>query len=163
MWAEAYLEQARSDWEAYKLIARNACGDCHGLHYLQMTAEKLGKAVLLRSGGNLSNVVTTHKAFVRFLRVASRNPGLRRSLEVNARQLQEYVKNILPVADQIERLAPALANNGPNAEYPWEMPSRQVVAPAAYVFPVTNELRGPKGRKLLSLIAFILEQFDVLF
>lgn len=163
MWAEAYLEQARSDWEAYQLIVGSACVDCHGLHYLQMTAEKLGKAVLLRSGGDLGHVVTTHKAFVRFLQVASRNPGLRRSLEINARQLQEYVKEILPVADQIERLAPALANNGPNAEYPWEMPSRQVVAPAAYIFPVSNELRGSKGRKLLRLIAFMLDQFDVFF
>ena len=163
MWAEAYLEQARSDWEAYKLFARNACGDCHGLHYLQMTAEKLGKAVLLRSGSDLGHVVTTHKAFVRFLQVASRNPSLRRTLQFNARQLQEYVKDVLPVADQIERLAPALANNGPNAEYPWETPSSQVVAPAVYVFPVTRELRGPKGRKLLKLIASILEQFDVLF
>jgi len=69
MWAKAYLEQARSDWEAYKLIAGSACADCHGLHYLQMTTEKLGKAVLLRSKSSLGSVSKTHNAFVRFLHV----------------------------------------------------------------------------------------------
>ena len=95
--------------------------------------------------------------------MASRNPNLRRSLGVNGRQLQKYIDGVLPVADHIERLAPALADNGPNAEYPWEMPSRQVVAPASYIFPVAGELRGPKGRKLLALLSVILDRFDVLF
>jgi len=36
---------------------------------------------------------------------------------MNARQLQAYIQGLVPIADQIERLAPALAQNGPNAEY----------------------------------------------
>jgi hypothetical protein len=163
MWASAYLEQARSDWDARKLITENACAACHELHYLQMTTEKLGKAVLLRSGVNLDNVNTTHKTFVRFLRVAARNPSLRQAFQFNVRQLQTYVKEVLPVADQIERLAPALAHDGPNAEYPWETPSGEVKVPASYAFPVTEELKGPQGRKLLKLVDFILDRFDAFF
>jgi len=73
------------------------------------------------------------------------------------------VKEVLPVADQIERLAPALAQNGPNAEYPWETLSGEVKVPASYGFPVAKELRGPQGRKLLRLIDIIIDRFDVFF
>jgi hypothetical protein len=163
MWANAYLEQARSDWDTRRLIVENACAACHELHYLQMTTEKLGKAVLLRSGAKLDDLSTTHKAFVRFLRVAARNSGLRQEFQFNARQLQAYVTGILPVANQVERLVPALAHDGPNAEYPWETPSGEVKVPASYAFPVAEELRGPQGRKLLGLISVILDRFDVFF
>ena len=163
MWASAYLEQARSDWDTCELITENACAACHELHYLQMTTEKLGKAVLLRGGANLDSVNRTHKAFVSFLRVAARNPSLRQALQFNVRQLQAYVKEILPVADQIERLAPTLARDGPNAEYPWETPSGEVKVPASYAFPVKKDLRGPHGRKLLRLIDFVLDRFEALF
>ena len=163
MWANAYLEQARSDWETRKVVMENTCAACHELHYLQMTTEKLGKAGLLRGGTNLDSVSRTHKTFVRFLRVAARNPSLREAFQFNARQLQAYVKEVLPVADQIERLAPALAQNGPNAEYPWETLSGEVKVPASYGFPVAKELRGPQGRKLLRLIDIIIDRFDVFF
>jgi len=163
MWANAYLEQARSDWNTHKLITKSTCADCHELHYLQMTTEKLGKAVLLRSGANLDNVSTTHRTFVSFLRVAARSPSLRQAFQFNARQLQAYVKEVLPIADRIERLAPALAQNGPNAEYPWETPFGEVKTPASYIFPVMEELREPRGRKLLKLINTTLDRFDTFF
>ena len=163
MWARAYLEQARSDWRAHKVVAGDACDACHGLHYLQMTTEKLGKAVLLKSGAPPETVQKTHRAFVRFLRVAARNPSLRQALKMNAAQLQLYVRGILPIADKIERLAPALSRNGPNAEYPWETGRLEVVVPATYRFPVLGDLRGPRGRKLLRLVSAILDDFDVFF
>lgn len=163
MWASAYLEQARSDWDTCELITENACAACHELHYLQMTTEKLGKAVLLRGGANLDSVNRSHKAFVSFLRVAARSPSIRQALQFNVCQLQAYVKEILPVADRIERLAPTLARDGPNAEYPWETPSGEVKVPASYAFPVEKDLRGPHGRKLLKLIDFILDGFEAFF
>lgn len=163
MWANAYLEQARSDWETHEVVAQNACAACHELHYLQMTTEKLGKAVLLRGGARLDNVNTTHKTFVRFLQVAARNPSLRQAFQFNACQLQAYVREVLPIAYQIERLVPALAHSGPNAEYPWETPSQEVITPASYDFPVVGELKGPHGRKLLKLISAILDGFDAFF
>lgn len=164
MWANAYLEQARSDWDTYKVITKNTCATCQELHYLQMTAEKLGKAVLLTVNSNsLDRVKKSHKTFTSFLRVAARNPRLRKEAQMNARQLQESIKEMLPVAYEIERLAPSLANDGPNAEYPWKNPTGQVIAPAACTFSVTKELRGVKGRKLLKLIAIILEGFESFF
>jgi hypothetical protein len=163
MWAEAYLDQARSDWDARGIVSEGGCPACHELHYLQMATEKLGKAVLLKSGETLENVNTTHKAFVRFLRVAPKNPSLRQTLNLSARQLQAYVNNVLPIADQIERLAPKLACGGPNAEYPWETPHKRIIAPASHGFHLTSALTQPQGRKLLNLVSVILNGFERFF
>lgn len=163
MWAEAYLEQARSDWDTREVVSQNGCALCHELHYLQMATEKLGKAVLLRSGNPLDSVKGTHKAFIRFLRVAARNPSLQQRLGWSARQLRECIRRIEPIADRIEKLAPALAAGGPNAEYPWETPQREVVAPVSHTFPILSELSGPKGRQLLKLITILVCEFDRFF
>ena len=163
MWDRAFLEQARSDWDAREIVRSKPCAACHELHYLQMAAEKLGKAVLLRSGTPPDEVNSTHKTFVRFLKVAPRHPGLQEASGKSARQLREYVATLSPIADQIERLAPALAQSGPNAEYPWRTPSGAIVAPASYEFTIARDLQEPHGRKLLALLELILEQFDGLF
>jgi len=164
IWDNAYFEQAQSDWDTYQMIANNACPACHELHYLQMTTEKLGKAALLRSGIPFAHVRGTHRAFVRFLQIASRNSRLQRAFHMNARQWRAYIRGILPLAEQIQRLAPALAADGPNAEYPWQDPATgQVMTPASYNFPVAQNLRGPNGHKLLRLIHILFNQFDKFF
>lgn len=164
MWDNAYLEQARSDWEIYQMLTKYSYPACHELHYLQMTTEKVGKAALLRRGVPLPEVRRTHRAFVRSLQNASRNRGLQRVLGINARQLHAHITGILPIAHQIERLAPALAGDGANPEYPWEEPTTgDVYSPASYRFPVTQSLNQPNGRKLLRLIHILLEQFDRFF
>ena len=163
MWSKAYLKQARSDWKTYEIVTRNACEACHGLHYLQMTTEKLGKAALLESGNKIEDVKTTHIAFVRFLQVIARNPNIQKSLQMNARQLKEHIDEILPLAHKIQSLCPAHSNNGPNAEYPWQLATGEVKWPAQHVFQEETELSGSKGRKLLILIKQILENFDSLF
>lgn len=164
MWAEAYLEQARCDWATYELIEHNSGAPCQRLHYLQMTTEKLGKALLLRSGSvPLHKVTKSHQAFTAFLRLAARNPALTAELRMTATQLQQYVKGTLPMAHEIECLAPALAGGGPNAEYPWEAPSRAVIAPVCHTYAITADLSGPKGRNLLKLLKIVLVSFDHLF
>jgi hypothetical protein len=163
MWANAYLEQARSDWKMRSLMEENSAADCHCLHYLQMATEKLAKAALLRGTTKPEDLRRSHKAFVRFLRSSAKNPSLRRTFGLSARQLQESINGILPIAAEVERLVPGLDQLGPNAEYPWETPSGEVKVPASYAFPVAAELRGPQGRKLLSLISVILDRFDAFF
>jgi hypothetical protein len=67
MWHDGYLEQARSDWDAYGTLSTSSLPDCHVLHYLQMATEKLGKALLLAGGTDIEAVRRTHRAFTRFL------------------------------------------------------------------------------------------------
>jgi len=50
---EAFLKQARGDYQVFKhLLAedRERIPSCHPLHYLQMSAEKLAKAIKLAAG-----------------------------------------------------------------------------------------------------------------
>ncbi|MGQ9625938.1 MAG: hypothetical protein ACUVV0_03420 [Anaerolineae bacterium] len=163
MWSDAYLEQARSDWDAFEVICTSPLPDCHKLHYLQMATEKLGKALLLAGGTDLDVVRGTHRAFTRFLQIAARNHGLQRELNMTGPQLQAHIQQLLPIAYDIERLAPALAGGGPNAEYPWEAPSGTVNTPVSYGFPVSSTLKLPKGRNLLKLIKTTLEKFYSFF
>lgn len=134
MWVDAFLEQARSDWDVYTVITCSTCPMCHRLHYLQMTTEKLCKAIGIKSGVRLNNLEKSHK-FTGFLRVAARSSRFRSFLGMqNDRQLKEYINKILPIAHEIERLSPSLAQGGPNAEYPWETPVGDVVTPEGILF-----------------------------
>jgi len=63
----------------------------------------------------------------------------------------------LPLAKQIEGLAPSVALDGPNPEYPWPI-QVPVVAPCDFNFPVWRELQDPLGRKFLN---FLKELFRV--
>ena len=97
MWHNGYLEQARSDWEVYNRLWRASVADCHTIHYLQMTTEKLGKALLLVRGTPLEHMRRSHRAFTRFLQIATRNRGLQMELEMTASQLRRYIQQLLPM------------------------------------------------------------------
>ena len=159
-WHDAYLLQARSDWQIFRTLQQQPVEECHSLHYLQMATEKLGKAFLIAGGNAPALVQTSHKAFVRFLQVVAYNSDLQKQLRMTRPQLRTHIRSLLPIADEIEKLAPALAHGGPNAEYPWATPTGTVQAPATYRFTLSNQLRTPKGIKLLTLITVIFEHSD---
>jgi hypothetical protein len=162
-WHEAFLEQAKSDWRTYEAIQRLSLDACQILHYLQMATEKLGKAMLLAEGIDITKVRTSHKAFTRFLQMIARKPGVQNHLRMSARQLHVYIQSLLPLAVEFEKLAPALAKDGPNAEYPWTDPSGSIHVPASFPFFATSQLKGQAGRKLLNLIRLLLDRFYILF
>lgn len=162
-WHGAFLEQAKSDWRTYEAIQDLSLDSCQVLHYLQMATEKLGKAMLLAEGEKITKVRTSHKAFLRFLQIISRNSEVQEHLQMSAQQLRSHVKNLLPLAEEIEKLAPAIAQDGPNAEYPWADPSGSIHAPASFLFSATEKLSEPQGRKLLQLTRLLLERFNILF
>jgi hypothetical protein len=128
-----------------------------------MATEKLGKAMLLAEGKEIQKVRTSHKAFVYFLRIAVRNPAVQKHMGMSDRQLRTYIKGLLPLAEEIEKLAPALAGAGPNAEYPWLDPSGSIHVPASFQFSVALQLKEPKGQKLLKFARLLLDRFYILF
>ena len=143
-WREAFLLQARSDFAVLIKLNKSAVEDCHRLHYLQMAAEKLGKAMLSRPGSMLPPV-TTHAAFARMLQVLKSSPEVRRHLGFNDPAIfKRYIDSLLPLAERIERLAPALAGmKQPNPEYPWaDAVVGEVFAPAAFAFTEFNPKRA---------------------
>ena len=112
---ELFLAQARSDYAIYKtLVDRDIC---HRLHYLQMSTEKLGKAYFWRNG---SFPGFGHHKFEPFLRALEHRPDFHKLFGLNDERRFEHLKSsIFRLAMNLQLLAPAHGNSGPNPEYPW--------------------------------------------
>lgn len=162
-WARGYLRQSKADFDAYILLRDHNALACHQLHYLQMCGEKLAKAALLAGGRPLDEVNGNHRTFCQLLHSLRKNQTLRRLWDMKREHAQANIDAMTPIAFAIERLAPALARTGPNAEYPWQIPTRGVVAPADYEFDATRAVGSPAGRKLLALLHTVVAHFEELF
>ena len=97
MWDKAFLVQARSDWEIFRLLdSQRFCERCHCLHYLQMSTEKLAKAIMSRQHGG-AKAPRKHHVFVQMLRSSRKAPRrFATALGVTDHQYIEIVKQILP-------------------------------------------------------------------
>jgi hypothetical protein len=146
-----FLAQARSAYSVYRLLkAQTNLPHCHALHYLQMATELLGKASAWKSGP----VKTSHKALVSFLRRLSTNTKaqIRLGYEGENENWTNTIRKITPIADNLQRLAPDLAGDGPNPEYPWpkDAPTH---TPAEYAFQIWSDLTDTSyGRTLISFL-----------
>jgi hypothetical protein len=146
-----FLVQAKSAYAVYKLLnADKSLHHCHAMHYLQMATELLGKANAWKSGP----VGKSHNALVTFLRSLSSNTKAQRQLgyEGQNENWAHTIRKIIPIAESLQKMAPALAEDGPNPEYPW--PSNAPAnAPVEYTFPIWVELtETTSGRSLISWI-----------
>lgn len=158
---ELWWQQAQSDYEVFALVRGIGQPQCHSLHYLQMATEKLAKAYFWREGRPRPK---SHVGFVQFLRFLGavrqeereRLAGLfsfNRFLD-----FQKRIKTLLPIAYDLERLAPSLANEGPNPEYPWPH-TQPEVAPAKYNFPIWTALTSGSGRDLMRVVHIAIARF----
>jgi hypothetical protein len=149
-----FLVQAKSAYAVYRLLnADKSLHHCHALHYLQMATELLGKANAWKSGP----IRQSHKALVSFLRSLSSNSKAQRQLgyEGQNENWTHTIRKITPIAESLQRMAPALANNGPNPEYPWP-PDAPTETPVEYSFPIWEELTETSyGRTLISLVHYL--------
>jgi hypothetical protein len=163
-WQAAFLRQARSDWKAYQKTTELQWPYCDRLHYLQMATEKLSKALLVAGDMELENLTGSHAAFVNFMRAASKNRKLQKPLGLKKSPLRLHFQKLMPLAYEIQSLAPTLAKDGPNPEYPWEDPAGNIFAPTDYSFPLINRLqKTPQGIQLLRHIEIFIIRFEDLF
>jgi hypothetical protein len=115
-----------------------------------MASELLGKAYAWQQGP----VGKSHKALLKFLRSLSSNAKAQRQLgyEGQNENWTHTIRKITPMAESLQKMAPALANDGPNPEYPWPAGS-PTTAPVEYQFPIWENLTETTyGRTLLSFI-----------
>jgi len=159
---ELWWQQAKSDHGIYVLLRREGCAQCHTLHYLQMATEKLAKAYFWRSG---SAPPRSHAGFVQFLRfLGSQIPSNDRNRVANlfhfsrSNDFQSWIRSALPMAYDLERISPDLANDGPNPEYPWPHAGPEA-APANHDFTVWHSLISAQGRHLMRMIRIAVEHF----
>jgi hypothetical protein len=157
-----WWEQAQSDHAAFALLRSQGLAQCHSLHYLQMVTEKLAKAYLWRSPKNAPP--KSHAGFVQFLRLLSSAQPKNRDRIANLlsfnrfTDFQEWIRSITPIAYELERIAPALANDGPNPEYPWPH-AQPAFAPVNYNFSIWTTLKTRRGRDLMRVIRFAVDRF----
>jgi len=158
-----WWEQTKSDHAVLLILRRTGVAACHQLHYLQMVTEKLGKAYFWRSGQPSPKV---HTVFVKFLRALgqTRSPDRQRIADIfqfrRFTGFQTWIHSILPLAYELQSLAPALAqDNGPNPEYPWpHLAPRH--APVTFEFDVWTQLSETgQGRQLLHVIDTAVREF----
>lgn len=155
-----WWDQARSDHDIFVRSRIQGFAVCHSLHYLQMATEKLAKAYLWRLRKAPQK---THKGFFHFLRFLGsvRNERDRIATLYGFRRFEAFqasIYSILPIAYQLEHLAPDLANDGPNTEYPWPH-SEPVFSPVNYAFPLWDQLNTAHGRNLIRFIKTAVEHF----
>ncbi len=158
---ELWWQQAKSDHEAFTLLRRQGIAQCHLLHYLQMTTEKLTKAYLWREGKAPRK---SHVGLAHFLRSLGQINQTNRARISNLfsftrfTDFQNWIRAVIPIAHALERLAPDLANDGPNPEYPWphEEPKN---APAQHEFAVWGSLTSGQGRDLMRVIHIAVDRF----
>lgn len=156
-WRSAFLLQARSDFGTREFLNTQRVEYCHQLHYLQMASEKLAKGFLTPASSS-DPPQLTHAAFVRCLQVIKGRPDVRRMLNVsNTQAFIEFVDSLLPLAEQVQRLAPKYSGvRGPNPEYPWQpTPRGSVTAPAEFEFPQFAP-QSPHMDKLIRLLRELL-------
>lgn len=161
--AEAFIAQARSDWQVYRLLSQSVdIPSCHGLHYLQMTCEKLAKAYRLRDvAADVNETITRHTGFTNFI-----GPfflALKDEYVGKDAQLTRLIRESRKLAREIEKMAPAIdrAAAPENAEYPWEANGR-VTAPCNYSFPALSLLQQSGGRAFLNFLQRALRDFEAL-
>jgi len=162
---DLWWQQARSDHAVLLLLRRQSATPCHQLHYLQMVTEKLSKAYFWRAGSPPSK---SHAGFVQFLRGLGGCRSSDRGKITDAfgfgrfEDFQSWTNKILPLAYDLQKLAPALAqDNGPNPEYPWPRTAPQFV-PVTFKFEVWEKLtKSGRGRQLLQVIDLAVDRFAV--
>ncbi len=158
---ELWWQQAKSDHDVFLLLRKHGIAKCHSLHYLQMVTEKLAKAYFWRSG---SPPPKNHAGFGQFLRFLCqiRQNDRTRIAELftftRFNDFQKWVYAVLPTAYDLEHLAPTLANNGPNPEYPWPH-QRPEFAPAHHDFAIWAPLTSSRGRNLMRVIRIAVNRF----
>jgi hypothetical protein len=157
-----WWEQARSDHAVLMLLRREGAAPCHQLHYLQMVTEKLSKAFFWQKGK--SPPEKKHFGFNDFLKYLTTSQRERRRIaDIFAfgrfDDLQNWIRAVWSLNDELKKLAPACANDGPNAEYPWPHTSPQY-APATFAFGTWTRLVDTgRGRQLLKVIDVAVARF----
>jgi hypothetical protein len=149
---DLFLFQGRSAFEVFKLLQKDKSHHhCHALHYLQMASELLGKASAWKKGP----IRKSHKGLLRFLRGLSSNSKAQKRLGYDGKNDSwgRAVKKSCELAELVQNLAPKLAGDGPNPEYPWphDLPTE---APAKHDFSIWKELtETAHGRAFIALLS----------
>jgi hypothetical protein len=124
-----------------------------------MATEKLAKAEACSTIGGPPP--RSHKGFSEFIRKGARRhrEALSRRMKLRPENFDRLILSLAPLSRKIESLAPNLAGEGPNTEYPWS--SGDVIhVPAETNFVEITQMEAPRLRKLLRFLDGCFEVFS---
>lgn len=158
-WSNGYLEQARVDLVAMRILQGQVPSVSAML--AQMVMEKLSKAALLRSGQlTVQSAQASHTAAVTMMRALASNYRACKRLGYRA----TTVRDLVWLVDELERSHPSIARTGPHLEYPWLSDRGDVCWPAKHLGVVKNfQVESSYGTKLLLFAKQLAERFDQVF
>lgn len=155
-WSHALLDQAEADFQAY-LAIQNVPDilECHLIHFLQMTVEKLLKG--LKSNG-LEPPEIKHNVFQKFYNDLGNLTNVSSALGyTNHGQFTQYITGLRNIIELLENYVPTGARQQENAEYPWEERTldSQGNLQVEVRIPARNNYRFLSRAELPYLLAFI--------
>jgi hypothetical protein len=175
---EAFLRQARSDFEVFQLLSEqdgSRVPECHPLHYLQMATEKLAKAAFIALGVQVGYRFS-HVAFSHIPDHLCRRDVAHALGWQDFRAYQRFLARTAGLFRAIDELSPGVgpqqpgggSSEGPNAEYPWiardESGEMTWHAPADQRFDLLDKLhRSGDGATLFLFVRTLLERFNGVF
>lgn len=156
-WKEAYLKQAKSDYHVFQHLNTLNVDFCHQLHYLQMSSEKLAKA--LSCPPDNIPPEKTHYALVKFIRTIKRRDFSSKFGQNHFTSYENYINSIIPFAEKIENLHPSGKESKPNPEYPWDDSNSNIYSPVDFHF---NDIKSDAigMNKFKAFIAKLIEISD---
>jgi hypothetical protein len=175
---EAFLRQARSDFQVFEILReqdRSEVPECHPLHYLQMATEKLAKAAFMALGVDVGDRYS-HVAFSHIPHHLCRRDVARALGWADFRAFQAFLRGAAPLFREIDELNPSVGpqqpggapQEGPNVEYPWR--ARDAAgeitwfAPTEHRFGLLDRLRhSSDGARQLQFVRLLLERFEGVF
>lgn len=137
-WARAFALQGASDLKVYEILSQARVESCHRLHYLQMATEKIAKAFRV-GAGKLPPRRKSHVAAAEFVKLYYHHGSMRTKYGGKHEQLTIVRDQMVIVASQIEKLAPAVDEEAvpENVEYPWAT-SVKLEVPCQHRFPIED-------------------------
>lgn len=156
-WKEAYLKQSKSDYSLFIKLNELNVDFCQQLHYLQMSSEKLAKA--LSCPPDNTPPEKTHYALVGFIRTIKRRDYSIKFNQLHFTSYKSYIDSIIPFAEKIENLHPSGQVSKPNPEYPWDDSSGKIYSPVDFDFSeIKNDRTGMN--KFKAFISKLIEIAD---
>lgn len=175
---DAFLKQAQSDFVVFEFLRsldRTLVPECHPLHYLQMSTEKLAKATFIAMGQSVGDRYS-HIAFSHIPQHLARRDVASALGWDNFRRYQEFLRRTKPLFREIDELNPSVGAQlpdgsppeGSNVEYPWRQRNAEGAlvwsAPVDHDFGLLVRLRHHSdGVMLLDFVRTLLERFEVVF
>lgn len=159
-WAKGYARQSQADfatWQALEKIPETPI--CHRMLFLQMTCEKICKAMLIRYDQLPSATLQSSHGYI-----AKHLPTLiRRQLEVTrapAKLAKEVVRFSRQLAGEVEIMNPSMDRGGQrpdNCEYPWAI-GEVLYSPLNWTFTPDGLLRQRFGNSFIKTLKNAIDQ-----